>query len=360
MTRLSVLLVVLAAALVGASPAGAASVSYSAGTITYATAKDEANNVAVARWGFALKVTETGTRGKKASAITLTVGNGCHSMSSTTAACPGIATLVSADLGDGNDSFDGSLATVALDLTGGAGNDSFDTRNGLVDTLACGGDSDSGNADALDSVAADCEAVAKPAPAEQPNPVDPITDPVTEPVTDPVTDPITDPVAEPDAGQRGRDPQRGTGPDPGTSGDDPAPATTPAANSVPPTIPPQIVAIGAGGVARVVVVCPADSGGCAGTVAIELPPPAAGQKHSRLHGARVAKPVRLGRAKFTAAAGTSRTVPVRLSKRGRQRILRGHRSRARIVVSTRTADGKVAVATQDVTIKPAGKVKRRP
>jgi hypothetical protein len=67
-------------------------------------------------------------------------------------------------------------------------------------------------------------------------------------------------------------------------------------------------------------------------------------------------PLNIGRAKFTAAAGTAPIVPVRLSKRGRQRIVKGRHGRAKIVVTTRKADGTVSVATQDVAIR----LKRRP
>jgi hypothetical protein len=50
---------------------------------------------------------------------------------------------------------------------------------------------------------------------------------------------------------------------------------------------------------------------------------------------------------------------VRLSKRGRQRIVKGRRSRARIVVTTRKADGTTSVATQDLTIRAPAKRKAR-
>jgi hypothetical protein len=131
------------------------------------------------------------------------------------------------------------------------------------------------------------------------------------------------------------------------------------ANAVPPTIPPQTVGLSASGVATVRIVCPADSGGCAGTVSIELPAAATG-KHGKIAiGARKQPSTSIGRARFTAKAGTAPLIPVRLSKRGRQRILRGGRSRARITVTTRTADGKTTVSSQDVTIRPRSKATRR-
>lgn len=123
---------------------------------------------------------------------------------------------------------------------------------------------------------------------------------------------------------------------------------------MPATIPPQTVRISASGVASVRVACPADSGGCKGTVALVLPRASA----SAASAARKRATIRLGRARFDAAAGTESVVPVRLSKRGRQRIVKGRRGRgrARIVVTTRKADGTKSVATQDVAIH----VKRHP
>jgi len=114
------------------------------------------------------------------------------------------------------------------------------------------------------------------------------------------------------------------------------------------------VSVSASGVARVRVECPADSGGCSGTVRLVLPSRASAKTHSRMTAtaARTRAPITLGRAKFSAKAGTSPVVRVRLSKRGRQRILRSRRGRrARIVISTRHADGTTSTASQDVTIR---------
>jgi hypothetical protein len=69
--------------------------------------------------------------------------------------------------------------------------------------------------------------------------------------------------------------------------------------------------------------------------------------------------VTIGKAKFSAKAGTSPVVPVRLSKRGRQRIVRGRRSKARITVTTRSATGGSVVTTQEVTIRPRRSAARR-
>jgi hypothetical protein len=134
------------------------------------------------------------------------------------------------------------------------------------------------------------------------------------------------------------------------------PQVAPATNSVPATIPPQTVGVSASGVASVKVVCPADSGGCSGTIVIDIPQTQTGgaKGHQKLVAPTrsTARSMQIGKAHFTAKAGTSPTIPVRLSKRGRQRILRGRRGRARIVVTTRRADGTTTTATQEVTIQP--------
>jgi hypothetical protein len=338
--RLRVLLAaggVMMVAAVAPAGAGAATATYAGGTVTYTAASGEANHVAVQPWGLGLKVTDTGTRGTIASPIAVTAGAGCWQFGSSSVLCSGSATTISANLGDGNDSLDAHMASVALNVSGGTGDDSFDTRNGATDTLVCGGGTDTGNADAADSVAPDCETVLKTAPAT----IAPA--PITDPITDPIVDPIADPVTST------------TGPDPSPADDPPTDAPT-AANAVPASIPPQTVGVSASGVARVQIVCPPDSGGCSGTVVIDIPQTSAPKRNHKLSAtasaARRKPPLRIGKAKFRAKAGSSPVIPVRLSKRGRQRILRGRRSRARITVTSRSAAGRTVVTTQEVTIRP--------
>jgi hypothetical protein len=312
--RLRALLAAGAAfAVLGAAPAAhAATVSGAGGTLNYVAAAGETNHVTIAPWGLVLKVTDTGT--KRGAPIALTSGSGCWRLSSSSAACGGTATVVTASLGDGDDF--------------------IDARDGKIDTIACGAGADSGSAETSDSVGADCEAVAKPALVEPPS--TPVTVPVVDPPTDPVIDP---PVVDPEL---------------------PAdPPLAPVGNSVPPTIPPQTVGVSASGVANVLVVCPPDSGGCSGVVTIQLPG-AASRRHAKVSATRRnAAPLSIGRARFKAAAGSSKSVPVRLSKRGRQRILRGRRTRARINVTTRSASGRTTVSSQDVTIRPRPRGKGR-
>jgi hypothetical protein len=351
--------------------AEAATVGYSAGTITYTTAKGEANHVTVEPFGYSLKITESGT--KSTGPVTLTTASGCFPLSWTSAACPATAMRLSADLTDGNDFFDASLAAVPVSVKGGPGNDvlrggsgvdtldgggeddSFDARDSVADKVMCGPGTDIGDVDALDTLSADCEGVQRPVIPAGPDPTPP-TDPVVDPpsgTTGPgTTDPGTTDSGTTDPGTTGP----GTTTDPGTTdpGGDP-----PAANLVPVTIPRQTVAVSASGVASVRVACPADSGGCSGTVRLVLPSPASARAHARVtaSAARSHAPVTLGSAKFSAKAGTSPVVQVRLSKRGRQRILRSRRGkRARIVITTRRADGTTSTASQDVTVR----LKRQP
>jgi hypothetical protein len=288
----------VAAVLAVTPAANAATVSVASGKLHYTAAPGEANHVAIVPWGLSLKVTETGK--KSGTAIPLTVGVGCWRLSTNSAACTYLPAVVS--LGDGDD---------VVDL-----------RNAVPDSLTCGAGSDSGDAETGDTLAADCESVTKPAPTDPPVIDPPVIDP---PVVDP---PVIDPVE------------------------------TAPANSVPPTIPPQTVGISASGIATVLVACPADSGGCSGVVTIALPP-ASIARHAKLGIARKAAGFKLGSARFKAAAGKSKSVPVRLSKRGRQRILRHRSRRARITVATRSATGTTVVTSQDVTLRLPKAKKRK-
>jgi hypothetical protein len=370
--RLKSLLTAGAAAIaIGALPttADAASVSVTGGMVVYTTAADETNKVVVSPWGLALRIADAGTKGRKASAVPVTPGTGCWKVTASVAACSSNVTYLNADLGDGADTFDASLAATPATVAGGAGNDAlygssaadtldggtgndlFDARDATSDTLVCGDGTDSGDADASDTVAADCESIARRVVTPLPDTTDPGTDPTTDPGTgsDPGTDPGTggDPSTGDDPTGTNDDP----GSDPGSGNDDQD--TTPAANAVPASIPAQTVGVTASGLARVRVVCPADSGGCSGTVALELPTASATKHRGKVSTIRGGTPFQLGRAKFKAAAGSAKVVPVRLSKRGRQRIVRsrGRKSRARVVVTSRRADGSTTVTTQDVQIR---------
>jgi hypothetical protein len=88
-------------------------------------------------------------------------------------------------------------------------------------------------------------------------------------------------------------------------------------------------------------------------------PASSSRRHAKVAAAKKSASVKVGSARFKAAAGSTKSVPVRLSKRGRQRILRGRSRRARITVTTRSAAGTTVVTTQDVTLRPRNKAKRR-
>src|SRR4051812_32482603 len=255
-----------AAVLALAVPAAAqaATATYSSGTITFTGAVGEANHLVVQPLGPALKLTDSGVKGTPSTAIALTAGGGCWQVASNSALCPGTATLLNANLGDGNDFFDASLTAIpehasgaggndelrgglgADTLDGGGGNDTFEARDLAADTLVCGPGTESGNADALDTIPGDCESVVRAgAPGTEVAPTDPIA-----PITDPL--PVDPASPQPDPQNPTSDPDATT---PGRS-------VTTAANAVPASIPAQIVTVSASGIANVKVVCPADSGGC--------------------------------------------------------------------------------------------------
>ncbi|MEA2457070.1 MAG: hypothetical protein QOC95_42, partial [Thermoleophilaceae bacterium] len=108
------------------------------------------------------------------------------------------------------------------------------------------------------------------------------------------------------------------------------------------------------------IVCPAGSGGCKGTVTLELP---AAVGHPNNVAAARRRMTRVGQAKFAAKAGTAPSVGVHLSRRGRQHMLRGIKARVgRVDVTTRSADGKAAVTSQSITLRPRRQTppKRKP
>src|SRR4051812_38125859 len=99
-SRLSALLAAGAVSLALAPGiAEAASVGASAGSISFAAAAGEANDVTVAPWGLALKVTDRGT--KSGSPIALSVGTGCWRLSASSASCAVPVNGIQFDAGDG-------------------------------------------------------------------------------------------------------------------------------------------------------------------------------------------------------------------------------------------------------------------
>jgi hypothetical protein len=161
--------------------------------------------------------------------------------------------------------------------------------------------------------------------------------------------------------------------DPGTGTTDPAvdggetglaPTTNPYVNFAPPVIPHQTATVTRSGVASVRIACPKDAGACEGTISLVL---VKGKTpgHARIVAARRTKRtkgLKLGSTRFRAKAGEKPIVHIRLNRRGRRRILRTRHTRCRIVVTTRSADGKVVTTTQDITLRArrtAGRPKKK-
>src|SRR3954469_7377799 len=115
--RLPALIVTVAAVMAPAAAQGA-SVSASSGSRSYAAASGETNDVTIAPWGLALKVTESGTRsgGKHGKAIALVAGAGCWALSASSAACAVPVNGIQFEAGDGADRLDASaLNTTKVD-----------------------------------------------------------------------------------------------------------------------------------------------------------------------------------------------------------------------------------------------------
>jgi hypothetical protein len=62
---------------------------------------------------------------------------------------------------DGPDTVTLRRGSGAGDISSAGGDDTIDSRNGVADTIACGDGNDTVHADAADSVAADCETIAR-------------------------------------------------------------------------------------------------------------------------------------------------------------------------------------------------------
>jgi hypothetical protein len=190
----------------------------------------------------------------------------------------------------------------ATDLKLGDGDDTIDARNGYADKIGCGPGTDSVLADPADVVAPDCESVDRSAPAAP-----------TSDTSDQGTTPGIDPNA-----------------------------------SLPlPTIPAQTATVTPGGIALVQVACPADAGRCSGTAALVIQ---AGRRDRVAAAARRRRTAALGSSAFTAAGGTKAVVRVRLNRRGRRMAKRGS-VHCRLVVTTRTADGKTIETSRAITMR---------
>jgi hypothetical protein len=372
------------AALLAPAAAHAATASVDNGRLTY-TGGTEANQLVVTAAGSTVQLSDAGTgvaisAGARCSgggsqvtctgvsSMRLNVGEGANTVDAravalgTTVAAGGGAdrietgtSLDSITAGGGADWLD---AGPGRDLfNAGGGDDVVIARDGEVDGIGCGSGTDSGTDDEADYTSSDCEALGDLPPGGPPAPGG------------------GDPEPEPGNGTGTGDGSGNAGTDPGTNppgnGDGGGDLTGPL-NLEPAVVFAQTAPV-VGGVAQVRIGCPADAGGCKGTVDIFLPNRGAkaGAKaaaKSAIGAARRGKPsrrtkparkrVRIGRAKFSARAGTKPTVKVRLDRRGRRRVTRRRKVRATVVVTTRTATGQIFTDTQAITLSRRGKGRR--
>jgi hypothetical protein len=308
-----VLVLALAAAALLALPASADAAFAqldATGKLVYTTVPGEANDITVTYTSAGVaKLTEAGRLGPFPILI---AGSG---------GCSGLAAQITC------------RGTTSLDIRSGDGSDRVSARNGTADKISCGSGTDSVVADPQDSVAADCESVDRGTT-----------------------------VIAPSGGGASADPATGTPPSPpvgGDAGHSGLNEQDPLVNVAPPVIPAQTVSVSTSGVAAVRVACPADAGTCRGTVALVLVR-ATAKRSARVVAAAGAGPkgITLGSTKFTAKGGTKPVVPIRLNRRGRQRILRTRHTRCKIVVTTRAADGKTVTTTRSITLRPRRTVSR--
>jgi hypothetical protein len=274
------------------------------GKLVYTAAAGEANDLTVSYTSAGVvKLTEAGRFGP----FPILIGG--------SGGCSGLAALVACS------------GASSLELKMGDGDDRVAARNGNMDKISCGSGTDAVAADSQDSVAADCESVDRPAALAP-------SDGGSSTTTDPATGTTTTTSPPVDAGRS----ELGE--------------ASPFVNITPPQIPSQTVTVTRSGIARVQIVCPADAGACRGTVDL-LAGAAAESAHAKMvAAARRRKMAKLGHAKFKAVAGEKPFVQVRLNRRGRRRILRTRHTRCRVVVTTRSAAGKVVTTTQSITLRP--------
>ena len=203
-------------------------------------------------------------------------------------------------------------------LTGRDAADVIVSRDHGRDQVACGGSfADTVTADFSDAIATDCETVGRAAAEE--------TAPAPE---DGAAPPATD----------------------GTS-----PTGSPATVAPVSITAPATVTLRANGALPVGVRCAVGSGRCTGTIEIVE---AGGQVSARAEiepapRRKTAQRLVIGRREFSLGAGTRKNIVVRLSRRGRQRIIkRGRRrTRAKIVVTTTAADGSKVTSVKSVSIR---------
>jgi hypothetical protein len=338
------------AALVVPAQAGAATVGVIGDTLAIAGGA-ESSSLTVTRSGTSIVVADA--------ALNVSASDHCYQSSDRRRAVCSAAAVnrIVAVLLDGNDALDWSGVSLPTSFYGGngddsavggsgvdsfdtgAGNDSIAARDGRAESLRCGAGADRGSADANDTLTGDCESEVERPGVIAPTPAEPALDP-----------PADDPAATGDGGTGATDPVPGD--------DDPAPehAQTPVTIEAPPLL--QATATGK---IQIGVSCTAKSGDCTGSVEV-LEEGGVVKTRAKVtsarRGARAGvtkrgrKKVVLGRARFSVAAGETEAVTVRLSRAGRQRIIKKkkRRTRAKLAVTVVAADGTKSTSVKTVTI----------
>lgn len=231
--------------------------------------------------------------------------------------------------GAGDDTLTGNASANTLD--GGAGHDSFYggagadkilALDGTADTVACGADADTVANDPIDSIDADCE----------------------------VRDAVAAAVG---SGTGGGD----TGGSGSGSGDSGLPGAD-VLSTLAPSLPIQRPTATSGGDVPLRVHCPKLAvGGCAGTIALTTASGA--QPAGKLVAARRRKVVSVGSKRFKLAAGATKPVGVRLSRRGVRQLRLRHRLVVKATVAVRAEGGHTVSNTRTIVIRERRTASRR-
>lgn len=315
--RRVIALAVTAAALLALPGSAGASIAKTdgSGKLVYTAAPGEANDLTVAYASpGVVNLSEAGHYG----ALPIVIGG--------SGGCSGVAAAITCS----------GVTSVELKL--GDGDDRVAAHNGSVDKISCGSGSDTVYADPADNVAADCESVDRTTILTTTSPGSSGSGTTTGGTTTTTTTSGGGTTSTPVGGDGGF-----------SDLDEPSPFV----NVAPPVIPRQTAGVSPSGVASVRVACPPEAIECRGTVALVLVN-SASKARARVVAVAAAAPkgITLGRAKFTAKGGQKPFVQVRLNRRGRQRILRARHTRCRLVVTTRSSDGKVVTTSRSITLRP--------
>ena len=189
--------------------------------------------------------------------------------------------------GAGDDTIEGGPGQDSL--AGGDGNDALRGRDGSADQITCGAGADSADADPIDAIAADCEVNAGPG-----------------------------------------------------AGDGSAKPTSPLA------LLPGALRMSRGGTVSVRIYCSSAFGTrCVGTITFV-------EVRRKLRAAaisRSSRSKRLGRKKYSVAAGTSKEFQVHISREGRRRVLKKKKVQCKASAVVRGTNGKRTSASKKITVK---------